>query len=347
MSNIKLLGIDIAKNIFHLHGVDEKGHCVLTKKVNRKIFLETLIQIDCETIVMEACGGANYWARELKKQGRSVKLISPQFVKPFVKRNKNDYKDAEAICEAASRPNMNFVEPLTEERQDIQSVHRIRQGLIDARTACGNRIRGLLAEYGEVVSLGVYKLITQLTELLGDEPNKQCQLTPLLKQLLASKLELLKDYNKRVKACDVLLKNICQHNDICQRLSEMPGIGVINATILYVKLGTGLAFKNGRHFAAYLGLTPKQHSSGGKEVLLGISKQGDSYVRKNLVHGARSILRLVAKRTDSLSQWALKLKCQKRANVVVVALANKLARIAWCIVKENKTFELNPVLKVS
>ncbi len=145
----------------------------------------------------------------------------------------------------------------------------IRQGIIDARTACGNRVRGLLAEYGEVVSLGVHKLIAQLTILLSDEPDKKSPLTPLLKQLLVSELEQLKAYNKRVKECDVLLNNTCQQNDICQRLSEMPGIGVINATILYVKLGTGLAFKNGRHFAAYLGLTPKQHSSGGKEVLLG------------------------------------------------------------------------------
>jgi transposase len=342
MSNIKLLGVDIAKSIFHMHGVDEKGHGVLRKKVTRKLFLETLLQVDCETIAMEACGGANYWARELKKQGRIVKLISPQFVKPFVKRNKNDYNDAEAICEAASRPNMNFVEPLTEDRQDIQSIHRIRQGLIDARTACGNRVRGLLAEYGEVVSLGVKKLMVQVEELLGE--GAEHQLTPLIQQLLSRELNLLKDYTKRVKECDILLSTTCETNEICQRLSEMPGVGLINATILYVKLGAGLAFKNGRHFAAYLGLTPKQHSSGGKEVLLGISKQGDSYVRKNLIHGGRSILRVAGKRTDSLSQWAMKLYSQKKWNVVAVAIANKLARIAWCIVKENRQFELNPVL---
>ena len=340
MSHIKLLGVDIAKHIFHLHGIDEKGHCVFTKKVNREHFLDTLIQLDCETIVMEACGSSNYWARELKKHNRSVKLISPQFVTPFVKRNKNDYKDAEAICEAASRPAMVFVEPLTEDRQDIQSIHRIRQGLVDMRTACGNRIRGLLAEYGEIVSIGIHKLSEQLTTLL-DENNDatSSKLSPLLRKFLKEELVLLKDFTNRIKICDKELQRLCDENAICQKLNKMPGIGVINATILYVKLGAGLAFNNGRHFAAYMGLTPKQHSSGGKAVLLGISKRGDGYVRKNLIHGARSILRLSGKKTDKLSQWANQLNARKRMTVVAVALANKLARIAWAIVKKDSEFD--------
>ena len=171
MSYIKLLGVDIAKQVFHLHGVDAKGKKIIQKKVSRGKFLETLITLDCETIVMEACGGANHWARQLKSQGRTVKLISPQFVKPFVRTNKNDWNDAAAICEAAARHSMVYVEPLTEERQDIQSIHRIRQGLIDMRTACGNRIRGLLAEYGEIVPVGLTKLLVELPMLLGNEDN--------------------------------------------------------------------------------------------------------------------------------------------------------------------------------
>ncbi len=345
MSNIKLLGIDIAKHIFYMHGIDKKGHCVLKKKINREHFLDTLIQLDCDIFVMEACGGANHWARELKKQGRTVKLISPQFVKPFVKRNKNDWNDAEAISIAASQPSMVFVEPLSEERQDIQSIHRVRQGLIDMRTACGNRVRGLLHEYGKIVSIGIKKLVIQLEDILNDENNTQ--LTELIKQVLKQELALLKDFGTRIKECDKLLEVICQQNEICKKLTQMPGIGVINASILHVKLGAGLAFENGRHFAAYLGLTPKQHSSGGKNVLLGISKRGDSYVRKNLIHGARSILRLAGQKTDYLSQWATALSCKKKGNIVACALANKLARIAWAIVKNNEEFQWEPTIKVA
>lgn len=343
MSNITLLGIDIAKHIFYMHGIDEKGHCVLKQKINRAHFLETLIQLDCDVFVMEACGGANHWARELKKHGRTVKLISPQFVKPFVKRNKNDWNDAEAICIAASQPTMVFVEPLSEERQDIQSIHRVRQGLIDMRTGCGNRVRGLLHEYGKIVSIGTSKLVAQLEDMLNDE--KDTQLTELIKQILKQELTLLKDFTKRIKECDKMLENICQQNPICQKLHQMPGIGIINATILHVKLGAGLAFKNGRHFAAYLGLTPKQHSSGGKNVLLGISKRGDCYVRKNLIHGARSILRLSGQKTDYLSRWSHELTVKKKSNIVACALANKLARIAWSIVKNNEEFQWEPTRK--
>ncbi len=335
MGNIKLLGIDIAKNIFHLHGIDEKGKKVFQKKVNRDKFLETLINLDCEIIVMEACGGANHWARQLKKYNRCVKLISPQFVKPFLKSNKNDWKDAEAICEAASRPNMVFVEPLTEERQDIQSIHRVRQGLIDMRTACGNRIRGLLAEYGHIAPMGMYKLTTLLPEILEHE---QGHLTPLIKIILSQELETLKSLSQNIQEYDRMLETICKNTPLCQKLLKIPGIGVINASILFVKLGSGLSFNNGRHFAAYLGLVPKQHSSGGKNTLLGLSKRGDAYVRKNLIHAGRSILRVAVGKKDHLSEWAVKLCCKKKNNVVIAALANKLARIAWAIAKNNTEF---------
>ena len=330
MNHIKLVGLDIAKHVFHLHGVDSQGKKVYQKKVSREKFLETLICLDCEVIVMEACGGANYWARELKKQGRTVKLISAQFVRAFVTRNKNDWKDAEAICEAASRPNMVFVEPLTEERQDIQAIHRIRQGLVDMRTACSNRIRGLLAEYGKVIPVRIRNLVKELPLILSDESNN---LTPLMRSLLTREWEQLRDFSDRIRECEQLLENVCQNNEICQKLKTIPGVGIINATILYVKLGTGQTFKNGRHFAAYLGLTPRQHSSGGKEVLLGISKQGDRYVRKNLMHAARSVTRCAGRKNDNLSQWITRLSCKKKANVVAVALANKIARTAWAIVK--------------
>lgn len=337
MSYVKILGIDIAKNVFHLHGTDSKGNKILQKKVGREKFLETLICIDAEVIVMEACGGANYWARTLKKQNRQVKLISPQFVKPFVKRNKNDWNDAEAICEAASRPSMVFVEPLTEERQDIQSIHRIRQGLIETKTACGNRIRGLLAEYGKAIPLGAEKLMKALPVLLNEGNNG---LSEIIKSFICKEMEQLQMLKKQIAECDQALEVICQNNELCQKLRKIPGIGIINASILYVKLGMGVAFKNGRHFAAYLGLTPRQHSSGGKNVLLGISKRGDGYVRRNLIHGARSLMLVAGKKAGTLSKWIIDLSCRKKANVVAVALANKLARIAWTIVKNNLDFKL-------
>jgi transposase len=335
MEHIKLLGIDIAKNIFHLHGIDGQGKKVFQKKVSRDKFLETLINTDCEVIVMEACGGANHWARQLKKHNCSVKLISPQFVKPFLKGNKNDWKDAEAICEAASRSNMVFVEPLTEERQDIQSIHRVRQGLIDIRTACGNRIRGLLAEYGQIVPMGIHKLTQMLPEILENESG---YLTPIVRTIVSQEFEGLRELSKRIKEYDKMLEAICENTPLCQKLIKIPGIGVINASILFVKLGSGLSFNNGRHFAAYLGLVPKQHSSGGKNTLLGISKRGDCYVRKNLIHAARSILRVAIGKKDQLSEWAVKLCCKKKNNVVIAALANKLARIAWAIARNNTEF---------
>lgn len=336
MSYIKILGVDIAKTTFHIHGMDAKGYKILQKKLTRSKFLETLAQLDCETIVMEACGGANHWARQLKRQGRDIKLISPQFVKPFVKTNKNDWKDAEAICEAAARANMVYVEPLTEDRQDIQSIHRIRQGLIDTRTATGNRIRGLLQEYGEIAPLGIHKLMEVLPEIYCNESNL---LTPRIRVVMMGEFQELLHLNKRIKEYDQLLEEICQQNEYCQRLRSIPGVGVINATILYVKLGSGSAFKNGRHFAAYLGLVPKQHSSGGKSNLLGISKRGDQYVRKNLVHGGRSILKLSKDKSDKLNTWCYQLSTKKKANVVAVALANKLARIAWAVVAKNEVFK--------
>lgn len=337
MSDIKLVGVDIAKNVYHMHGVNASGKQVFQKKVSREKFLETLICLSCETIVMEACGGANHWARQLKTQGREVKLISPQFVKPFVKRNKNDWKDADAICEAASRPNMVFVEPLTEERQDVQSIHRVRQGLVDIKTACGNRIRGLLAEYGEVLPMGIQKLLQDLPRILSEEAN---HLTPIIRTLIDKEWEQLRDLSKRIEEYDKMLAALCKNNEVCERLKTIPGVGIVNATILYVKLGTGQSFKNGRHFAAYLGLTPGQHSSGGKQVLLGISKRGDCYVRKNLVHGARSIVSIAGKKSDCLSKWTQNLSCKKRANVVTVAVANKIDRMAWAIVKNNTEFKV-------
>lgn len=336
MKHIKTLGIDIVKAVFHLHGVNAGGAKLLQKKVSRAKFLETVINIDCETVVMEACGGANHWARELKKQGCQVKLISPQFVKAFVKTNKNDWRDAEAICEAAARANMVYVEPLTEERQDIQSLHRIREGLVETRVSTGNRVRGLLLEYGVDIPVGASKLLEVLPEIYGDESN---HLSPQMRLMMMDEFQELRRLDQRIKEYDQKLETICKENEHCQNLRSIPGVGVINATILYVKLGSGSTFKNGRHFAAYLGLVPRQHSSGGKSNLLGISKRGDAYVRKNLIHGGRSIVRVSKGKTDHLNLWCDRLtQSKKPGNVVAVALANKLARIAWAVVTKRERF---------
>jgi transposase len=276
----------------------------------------------------------------VKKLGKEVKLISPQFVTWYVKRNKNDWKDAEAICEAAAREVTHYVEPLSEDRQDIQSIHRMRQGLIDIRTATGNRIRGLLQEYGAVIPVGLHKLMKVLPDIYGDESN---HLTPRIRVIMMGEFEELLSLNKRIKEYDELLKEICEQNDSCKRLTSIPGVGVINATILHVKLGSGSTFKNGRHFAAYLGLVPKHRGTGGKNQLSGISKRGDKYVRKNLVHAGRSVLKYSESKTDKLNVWCSALSTKKKANVVAVALANKIARIAWALTAKNEVFKAEQV----
>lgn len=268
MEKLTLLGIDIAKNVFQLHGVDDKGNSVLKRKLTRTKLVKAIVNLPPCIIAMEACGGANYWYRKFKAMGHEVKLISPQFVKPFVKTNKNDRNDAEAICEAASRPSMRYVSSKTIEQQDLQAVHRIRNRLVEERTALINQIRGLLAEYGIIIAQGISHVRKKLPEILEDAEN---ELSHLGRELFSDLYEQVAEIDKKVEKYNVKLASIFTSNELCQRISKIEGIGIVSATAVIATIGDPKTFKNGRHFSAFLGLVPRQSSSGGKERLLGIS----------------------------------------------------------------------------
>src|ERR1043166_5280433 len=283
--NCTTLGIDLAKNLFQLHGVDARGHVVVQKRVSRKKLRETVAQLPACLIGMEACSSSQYWAREFQQLGHTVKLISPQFVKPYVKGNKNDSRDAEAICEAVSRPHMRFVPLKTVESQDIQATHRMRSRLMKDRTALGNQVRGLLAERGIVIAQGITRLRQQLPTIVEDLAN---ELTPLSREVMRELYDQLVALDERIAHADRLMQHVFTENAQCQKLAHVEGIGPVIATALVAAVGTATEFANGRHLAAWLGLVPRQCSSGGKERLLGISKRGDGYLRTLLIHGARA-----------------------------------------------------------
>lgn len=332
---ITTIGLDIAKSVFHLFAVNRAGSLVKKKQLKRKDVLSYLAKLEPCLIAMEACGGANYWARELITLGHEVKLIAPQYVKPFVKGNKNDYNDAEAIAEAAQRPNMRFVPIKSIEQQDIQNIHRQRERLKKERTALVNQIRGLLAEYGVIINRGIASVRKHLPFILEDADNG---LSVMARELFAELFEELGTVDKRLSGCEQRIKAANQENEVCQRLDEVLGIGLITVSALYAAGGDGSDFKNGRHFSAWLGLVPGQHSSGGKSVLLGISKRGNSYLRTLLIHGARSVLRHSADKTDRFSRWAQALLERRGHNRACVAVANKLARIAWVVMAKGERY---------
>lgn len=334
---ITTIGLDIAKSVFHLFAVNEKGRFVQKKQLKRKQVLTYMAKIEPCMIVMEACGGANYWAREFVGMGHQVKLISPQYVKPFVKGNKNDYNDAEAIAEAGQRPNMRFVPIKTVEQQDIQNFHRQRERVKKERTAVVNQVRGLLSEYGLVINKGVSAVRKDLPEMLEDAENG---LTSLARELFAELLEDLRVLDERFLQCDHRVESMNQNNAVCQRLDEILGIGPITASATYAAAGDGKDFVNGRHFSAWLGLVPGQHSSGGKTMLRGISKRGNRYLRTLYIHGARSVLNASAKKTDRFSLWAQAVLARRGHNKACVAVANKMARMAWVIMAKGETYRV-------
>lgn len=338
MSNITLLGIDLAKNVFQLHGTDSTGKVMLRKQIKRAKLSSFIANLPICCIVMEACGSANYWARCFKKFGHEVKLISPQFVKPFVKTNKNDKNDAEAIVEAASRPSMRFVTPKTVEQQDIQNLHRIRSRLIKQRTALGNQIRGLLGEYGLCIPQSLSALKRKLVEVLEDGEN---ELSMTTREVVDGLREELNELEERITTYDRRINQVFRTNEACQQVATLDGIGELTATAIISAVGDARQFQNGRQLSAWLGLVPKQSSSGGKERLLGISKRGDSYLRQLLIHGARAVLSHVDKKTDRKSQhWSAKKKLLG-FNKAAVALANKNARIIWALLSTGNSYAPN------
>ena len=311
------------------------GRYVKKKQLKRHQLLQYLAQITPCKIAMEACGSANYWAREMKALGHEVKLIAPQYVKPYVKGNKNDYNDAEAIAEAAQRPRMRFVPIKSVEQQDVQNMHRQRERIKKARTALVNQIRGLLAEYGIIINKGVAAVRAGLPDILEDAQNS---LTMRSRELFADLYEELRLLDDRFKASEKQIETSNQGNEVCQRLDEILGIGPITASAVYAAAGDGKDFVNGRHFSAWIGLVPGQHSTGGKPTLLGISKRGNTYLRTLFIHGARAVLRHSATKTDCFSLWAQALLERRGHNKACVAVANKMARMAWVIMARGEAY---------
>ncbi|CAL8472911.1 transposase [Caballeronia sp. S22] len=286
-------------------------------------------------IGMEACGSAHYWARKLETMGHAVRLIPPQFVKPYVKTNKNDAADAEAICEAVARPNMRFVPVKNIEQQSVLSLHRVRQGFVRARTAQANQIRGLLSEFGLVVPQGISHIARRVPELLEDATN---ELTGSFRLLIQRLMEHLKELDCQVRELEVQIQTWHRENEASCKLAKVPGIGPITASALIASIGDAKSFSNGRQLAAWLGLVPRQNSSGGKTVLLGISKRGDTYLRTLLIHGARSVIQ-AASRKEQKDYWLQRLLQRRNPNVAAVALANKNARIVWALLARSREFE--------
>lgn len=336
--NITRIGIDLAKQVFQLHGVDRHGKVLVRKQLRRAQMLAYFGKLTPCIVGMEACGSAHYWARELGRLGHDVRLMAPQFVKPYVKRGKNDANDAEAICEAVSRPNMRFVTVKTVEQQVMQAEHRIRARLIKTRTALSNEIRGLLAEFGIVVPPSLGQLRRALPELLEDGANG---LLGHFRMLLAELAEELRSLDDRLKVYDVRLAQHARADDRVKRLLAVEGIGPVSASALVAAVGDGKQFGKGRDLAAWLGLTPREHSSGGKQRLGGISKQGDKYVRMLLIHGARAAMNAAINKSDARSRWVISLAARRNKNIATVALANKNARIAWAILSRGEDYRVS------
>ena len=321
------IGIDLAKNVFQLHGVDHSGKTVWKRRLKRNQWLKAVLdqgEPGCE-IGMEACAGAHHWARELESRGYLVKLMVPQFVKPYVKSNKNDANDAEAICEAMSRPHMRFVTVKSIEQQDIQATHRIRSELMTQRTAKSNQIRGLVTEYGLVAPLTLRALRAAIPCWLEDAENG---LTDHFRTLLHGVWTDLVTLDDRVLELDQTILKLANSNEVTRRLQQLRGVGPMVATALVATVGDAQQYHKGRQMAAAIGLTPRQHSSGGKDRLLGISKRGDVYLRSLLVHGARAVVSQAKHRDDRLSRWVIGIAQRRHPNVAAVALANKTARMA-------------------
>ena len=337
MKQIAVIGIDLAKNVFQVHGPAPAGTAVLSKKLSRAQMIEFFSKITPCLIGVEACSSAHYWGRRLTEMGHTVKLMPPQYVKPYVKTNKNDARDAEAICEAVTRPNMRFVPIKTVEQQAVLALHRVHDGIVKQRTALSNQIRGLLAEFGIVAAKGSKQLNACMTHLLSD-PNSTLPVN--LQKTFSSLFQELINLTARVKEFDKQIESHVKATDECLRILQIEGVGVLTATAVVASVGDIRNFKSASQFAAWLGLVPRQNSSGGKTQLLGISKRGDVYLRTLLVHGARSLIRQAQLHPERYA-WLTALIGRSNANIAAVALANKNARIAWALMAHDKAFEAN------
>jgi len=332
---IDILGIDLAKNVFQLHGADRKGNLVLKKRVMREQLLMVLGGIEPCTIAIEACTGAFCWARQFEEMGHTVKIIAPQYVKPFVRRQKNDGNDAEAICTAARQPHIPLVLKKSLEQQDVQAIHRARQRLVNHRTAVVSQIRGLLLDRGIAFAKSITRARRMIPEILLDKSNT---LTVMARETIGELWDLFCDLDRRVEIFNQKIETVFKTNQTCQRLARIKGVGPKTATAIVAAVGEGAEFKNGRHLAAWLGLVPRQHSSGDRQVMMGISKRGDQHLRSLLVHGARSVVRTATKKDDAMNRWINQLLERRGFNRTTVAVANKNARIIWAVLRTGEAY---------
>ena len=335
MTNITTIGLDLAKSVFQVHGADRDGGPVLRRKLRRSQVLGFFAKLPPCVIGIEACASAHYWARELRELGHSVRLIPPQYVKPFVKTNKNDASDAEAICEALSRPTMRYATVKSAEQQSVLTLHRARELLVRQRTMLINAIRGHCAEFGIVAAQGASK-VTALIGIIQDHQDDR--LPALARQALGSLIRQYEMVQEQILGLERQLMSWHRSTEASRRLATIPGVGVITATALVATIGDASQFRSGRQLAAWLGLVPKQHSSAGKDRLGRISKRGDGYLRKLLVHGARAVLLWSRRKKEERSRWQAALLARRPTNVVLVAMANKTARIVWALLSRREVF---------
>lgn len=329
------IGLDIAKQSFQVHGVDAHGKVVIRQHLSRSKVLAYFAQLPPCLVGLEACGGAHYWARELQKLGHDARLMAVAMIAPYRTNQKNDANDAEAICEAVSRPRTRFVPVKSEGQQAVLTVHRARELLVTERTALANQIRGLLMEYGMVIAQGIQRLRRALPELVTTET-----LPALVREVVGELQERLGELDRRITEYDHRIEQLAKQNEATCRLMQVEGVGPLTATAVVATVGEGHAFQHGRQFAAWLGLVPKQHSTGGKTVLGRITKHGNVYLRTLLIHGARAVLQSSANRSDQKSRWVEAVRQRRGNNIAAVALAAKHARILWALLAHGQDYQL-------
>jgi transposase len=336
---IRSVGIDLGKTTFHLVALGDNGKVLLKKKFTQRQLITFTANMQTSLIGMEACSGAHFLGRALRDQGHDVKLIPAQFVKPFVKSNKNDFIDAEAIAEAVDRQNMRFVPIKTDDQLDLQALHRVRDRLITRRTSVINQLRAFLLERGLVFAKSPAKLRERMPEILE---NAEEDITPRMRNLLALLWNEWKELEQQLADLNHEVELIASSDAACMRLRQIPGIGPLVATAIVAAIGNGAAFRKGREFAAWMGLVPKQYSTGGKAKLAGISKRGNKYLRKILIHGARAVVLRSKRERIAMGAWMTSLETRAPRNVLIVATANKLARIAWAVLSTGQDYRAVP-----
>ena len=340
---LHVVGIDLGKTVFHLVGLDSTGRVVIRKRCSRTQLLAFTANLEVQLIGMESCSGSHFLGRALREQGHEVRLMPAQYVKPYVQTNKSDFLDAEAIAEAVQRPRMRFVPIKTEEQLDLQALHRVRERWVMRRTAVVNQIRSLLLERGLTLPKGRSHVEERLPRILEDA---ELSLSGSFRVLLAQLQVELQQLTARIEQMDTAIQKTAKENEACQRLTAIPGIGPVTATALIAAVGNGSAFRKGRHLSAWIGVVPRECSTGGKQKLLGISKRGNAYLRRLFVQGARSVVQQRHQQAPGLSHWLAQLLGRTHQNVVVVALANKLIRMAWAVLCKNERYRA-PALAVS